>query len=133
MREKELRIALVCFGGISLAKRLATNAVSTTGALFKYRRIPCEIVMYDVPTLPMKIDTLLADPSPMTRPFDRAALVRALLAVDTTALSRGERRAVRAALADLDVRERGAFGRLDGHVGLAAATYPERDPLESAL
>ena len=73
---------------------------------------------------------VLADPSPMTRPFDRTALVRALMAVDTTALSRGERRAVRAALADLDVRERGAFGRLDGHVGLAAATYPERDPLE---
>src|SRR3989442_11457055 len=73
---------------------------------------------------------VLADPSPMTRAFDRAALVRALLAVDATALSRGERRAVRAALADLDVRERGAFGRLDGHVGLAAATYPERDPLE---
>src|SRR5437870_13182147 len=73
---------------------------------------------------------VLADPSPMTRPFDRTALVRALMAVDTTALSRGERRAVRAALADLDVRERGAFGRLDGYVGLAAATYPERDPLE---
>src|SRR5439155_358252 len=32
---------------------------------------------------------VLADPSPMTRPFDRAALVRALQALDTTASSRG--------------------------------------------
>ncbi len=73
---------------------------------------------------------VMADPSPLTRPLDRAALVRALQAVDSTALSRGERRAVSAALDDWDVRERGAFGRLDGHVGAAAASYSERDPLE---
>ncbi|PYO35966.1 MAG: hypothetical protein DMD74_05780, partial [Gemmatimonadetes bacterium] len=30
---------------------------------------------------------VMADPSPLTRPFDRGALVRALQAVDTTALS----------------------------------------------
>ena len=73
---------------------------------------------------------VMADPSPLTRPFDRGALVRALQAVDTTALSGGERRAVHAALADLEIRERGAFGRLDGHVGTAASTYTVRDPLE---
>lgn len=73
---------------------------------------------------------IMADPAPLTRPFDRAALVRALQAVDTARLSSGERRALRTTLSDLDVRERGPFGRLDGHVGAAAATYPVRDPLE---
>src|SRR2546423_6455622 len=73
---------------------------------------------------------VMADPAPLTRPFDRGGMVRALQAVDTTALSSGERRALRTALADPDVLERGPFGRLDGHLGAAAATYPVRDPLE---
>src|SRR3989442_10417346 len=73
---------------------------------------------------------VMADPSPLTRPFDQAALVRSLSAVDTTALRPAERRIVRELVADLARRERGPWGRVDGHVGVAAASHPLRDPLE---
>src|SRR5437899_4519701 len=73
---------------------------------------------------------VMADPSPLTRPFDQAALVRSLSAVDTTALRPAERRIVRELVADLARREQGPWGRVDGHVGVAAASHPLRDPLE---
>jgi hypothetical protein len=49
--------------------------------------------------------------------------------VDTTPLRPAERRAVREILADLTRGEQGPWGRVDGHVGLAGATEPLRDPL----
>ena len=72
----------------------------------------------------------MVDPSPLTRPFRAADLVRALEAMDTTRLGSGERGAVRALLRELRVREQGPWGRVDADLGVAAATHALRDPLE---
>ncbi len=73
----------------------------------------------------------LRDPTPLTRPLKQADLVRALEAVDTLQVSDAVyaevQRLLRAFLFDLP---RGPKYRLSGEVGLAAATYNVRDPLE---
>ena len=72
----------------------------------------------------------LRDPTPLTRPFKQADLIQALVAVDT--LHRGDpvRSSVRRLLAALRPRVSGPRYRLEGDVGLAAANYGVRDPLE---
>lgn len=73
----------------------------------------------------------LADPAPLTRPLRARDLVQALEAVDSAALSDGVRRIVARILADLG-RPAGGGGprwRLDGHIGIAAATHARRDAL----
>ncbi len=72
---------------------------------------------------------ILSDPTPLTRPLRRADLVRALTQVDTLAVSAVVAATVRRLLAEFDAAARGARYRLDGHLGLAAATYSRRDPL----
>lgn len=74
----------------------------------------------------------MADPAPLTRPLRQAALVTALRAVDTVALSTGERRIVGRLLADLTRREQGPWGRVDGHVAAGAGSHARRDPLRPA-
>ncbi len=74
----------------------------------------------------------MADPAPLTRPLRQAALVTALRAVDTVALSGGERRIVGRMLADLTRREQGPWGRVDGHVTAGAGSHARRDPLRPA-
>jgi len=69
----------------------------------------------------------MADPSPLTRPLKTADVVRALSEVDTLTLTRGERRVVRAIIADLSQRERGPWGRLDVHAGVAGASFDNED------
>src|SRR5205807_5826403 len=65
----------------------------------------------------------LVDPAPLTRPLRAADLVRALQAVDTMSLGAAERDLVGRILADLAVGEHGPSGRLEGHLGAAAATH----------
>src|SRR5258707_11912750 len=72
----------------------------------------------------------MVDPTPLTRPLRADQVVRALEAMDTTRLWRGELRVVRTLLADLRRTEEGPYGRIDADVGVAAATYDETDPLE---
>jgi hypothetical protein len=72
----------------------------------------------------------MVDPAPLTRPLRADAVVRALQAMDTTRLWSGELKVMRALLADLVRTEEGPYGRLDADLGVAAATYAERDPLE---
>lgn len=76
----------------------------------------------------------LADPTPLTRPLRARDLVQALEAVDSAALSGGERRIVARILADLG-RPAGGGGprwRLDGHLSVAAGSHSRRDPLREA-
>ena len=72
----------------------------------------------------------MVDPAPLTRPLRADQVVSALEAMDTTRLWSGELKVVRALLADLRRTEQGPYGRIDGDVGVAAATYAERDSLE---
>ena len=74
---------------------------------------------------------VLADPTPLTRPLREADLVRALHAVDTLTTSGAVTETVRRLLAAF-TSEQGAEGshyRVDGSLGVAAATYAKRDPL----
>jgi hypothetical protein len=77
---------------------------------------------------------VIADPTPLTRPFRRADLVRALAAVDTLTVGEPVVKTIHRLLAALDTDERGppAPGpryHVAGDVGAAAATYARRDPL----
>src|SRR5438105_3228120 len=74
---------------------------------------------------------VLADPTPLTRPLREADLVRVLHAVDTLTTSGAVTETVRRLLAAF-TSEQGAEGshyRVDGSLGVAAATYAKRDPL----
>jgi capsule assembly protein Wzi len=72
---------------------------------------------------------VIPDPTPLTRPLRRADLVRVLREVDTVTVSENVAKTVRRLLAALEPRERGTRYRVDGEVGIAAATYSRRDPL----
>src|SRR5690242_2073032 len=72
----------------------------------------------------------MVDPSPLTRPLRADQVVSALQAMDSTTVAGGQWRVVRAILNDLRRTEQGPYGRIDGDIGVAAATYAERDPLE---
>ncbi len=74
---------------------------------------------------------VLADPTPLTRPLREADLVRALRGVDTLTTSGAVTATVRRLLAAFTSgqREEESRYRLDGNLGLAAATYAKRDPL----
>lgn len=72
---------------------------------------------------------VIRDPTPLTRPLKRADLVRALRAVDTLTVSDQEARTVRQLVAALEPADRGTRYRVQGDLGIAAATYARRDPL----
>ncbi|HEX9705186.1 MAG TPA: hypothetical protein VGA20_08075, partial [Gemmatimonadales bacterium] len=71
----------------------------------------------------------------LTRPLKAADLVRALRAVDSAAVTAAEWRVAQRIADHLAQRQQGAAGagggRLDGHIGVAAATHALRDPLET--
>jgi capsule assembly protein Wzi len=73
---------------------------------------------------------VLRDPSPSTRPFKQADLVRALEAVDTITITEAAYATVQRLLAEFRPQREGPQYRLDFDAGLAAATYNVRDPLE---
>ncbi len=71
----------------------------------------------------------LTDPTPLTRPFREADLLRALEAADSARLTGPEWRLVQRLSAELTRHERGPAARLDLHAGLAASSHARRDPL----
>jgi hypothetical protein len=71
------------------------------------------------------------DPAPLSRPLRAADVVRALRAVDSAAVTAAEWRVARRIAQELEQPGAGPFGRVDGHVGIAGATHPLRDPLET--
>ena len=74
---------------------------------------------------------VLADPTPLTRPLREADLVRALHAVDTLTTSAAVTETVRRLLAAFTSEPggEGSHYRVNGSLGVAAATYAKRDPL----
>ena len=74
----------------------------------------------------------MADPSPLTRPFKVDQIVRALEAVDSTAVAGAEWSVVKQLRADLTRHMRGPSSRIDIHAGTAASTHARRDPLREA-
>src|SRR3989440_534720 len=76
---------------------------------------------------------VIADPTPLTRPFRRSDLVRALRAADTARVHAVTRRTLRqllTALADRRPAPPAPSYRIEGAAGIAAATHAFRDPLE---
>ena len=73
---------------------------------------------------------VMADPTPLTRPLREADVARALREVDTLTTSAAVTATVRRLLAALGDEDSGPRYRIDGSAGVAAATYPLRDPLE---
>src|SRR2546429_6707512 len=73
---------------------------------------------------------VMADPTPLTRPLREADVARALRDVDTLTTSAAVTATVRRLLAALGDEDSGPRYRIDGSAGVAAATYPLRDPLE---
>src|SRR3989454_12459274 len=76
----------------------------------------------------------IPDPTPLTRPFVQADVVRALAAADTARLSGAERRVVRDILADLrrDNPDQKPWARVDGSVAVSGASHARRDPPRAA-
>lgn len=74
---------------------------------------------------------VLPDPDPMTRPFRRSDIVRALRALDTTQVRDAVRSTVRALLEALESPEAGPVGRAELYVGASVATHSRRDPLRA--
>jgi len=74
---------------------------------------------------------VIPDPTPLTRPFKRADLVRVLRAVDTLTVGDKVTQTVRRLLGALDSPGHGPRYRVAGDVGIAAATYARRDPLSA--
>jgi len=74
----------------------------------------------------------LTDPTPLTRPFREAELLRALEAADSARLSAAEWAVVRQIKDELTRRERGPAARLDLHAGIAASSHARRDALREA-
>ena len=74
----------------------------------------------------------LVDPTPLTRPFREADLLRSLEGADSARLSGGEWRVVAQIKDDLRRRERGPTARLELHAGVAASSHARRDPLREA-
>src|SRR5258708_4656262 len=74
----------------------------------------------------------MIDPTPLTRPFRSAKVLRALGAGDSTRVTSGEWGVVRQVRSDLTRHERGPSARLDVHGGIAASSHARRDPLREA-
>src|SRR2546422_3684477 len=76
----------------------------------------------------------IADPSPLSRPFAQADIVRDLSAADTTRLGSAERHVVRAILAALGrpPADGKPWARVDGNVAATGASHARRDPLRAA-
>src|SRR3989441_10180802 len=72
---------------------------------------------------------VVAGPPPRTRRLKQADVVRALRDADTVTTSGGAAATVRRLLEALPREEEGPRYRLDGQLGVAAATYARRDPL----
>lgn len=74
---------------------------------------------------------VMPDPHPMTRPFRRSDVVRALRAVDIAQARPPVRSTVRTLLEALDDAEPGPIGRAELYLGAGAATHSRRDPLRA--
>src|SRR3989449_7914725 len=76
----------------------------------------------------------IVDPSPLSRPFAQADIVRVLSAADTTRLGSAERHVVRAILAALGrpPADGKPWARVDGNVAATGASHARRDPLRAA-
>ncbi len=82
---------------------------------------------------------VMADPTPLTRPWREADVLKALADVDTARLSGAERAVVRRITTELTGNGDGGRGtggsaalRADGSLGAAGATHARRDPLRAA-
>ena len=72
---------------------------------------------------------VIDDPSPLTRPFRRGDVLRALETVDTLRLTRATLTTVRRLKAALTTGQREPYVRVDGGAGAALANYARREPL----
>jgi hypothetical protein len=74
----------------------------------------------------------MADPSPLSRPFRVDQVVRALEAIDSSAVSGAAWKVVKQIRAELTRALRGPAARIDLAAAAAASTHARRDPLREA-
>jgi hypothetical protein len=74
----------------------------------------------------------MADPSPLSRPFRAADLVRALEAIDSAVVTGAEWAVVQRVKADLVRHQLGPSARMDVHLGAMASSHARRQPLREA-
>lgn len=74
----------------------------------------------------------MADPSPLSRPFRAADLVRALDAIDSVVVTGAEWAVVRRVKADLVRHQLGPSARMDVHLGAMASSHARRQSLREA-
>jgi hypothetical protein len=74
----------------------------------------------------------MADPSPLSRPFRAADLLRALEAIDSNVVSSAEWGVIESVKFDLVRRQRGPSARIDLQAAIAAASHARRASLREA-
>lgn len=73
---------------------------------------------------------VIVDPTPLTRPLRQSAVLRALAAAETTAVSANVRATMHRLIEEWQPEERRPHYRAELSMGAAAATHAFRDPLE---
>src|SRR5216117_1603565 len=74
---------------------------------------------------------VITDPSPLTRPFKGADLVRVLRVADTTGATAAIRAMVRRLTREFETAERRPYYWGEASIGMAAGNYARRDPLRA--
>src|SRR5437660_10314737 len=123
------RVAMACVGPALTVGAMVLTGGAVLAAQEASPYVPLQ--HWAMPYVEHLIATgVIADPTPLTRPFRRGDLVRALRAADTARVNAVTRRAVRQLLTALAERRPAPFYRIEGAVGLAAPPHALRDPLE---
>src|SRR5206468_11560662 len=123
------RVAMACVGPALTVGAMVLTGEAVLAAQEASPYVPLQ--HWAMPYVEHLIATgVIGDPTPLTRPFRRGDLARALRAADTArvnAVTRGTLRRLLTALAD--GRPAPSY-RIEGAAGVAAATHAFRDPLE---
>ena len=123
---------------LRLALRIATCLLALTGGATLAGQQPSPYLPLDHWATPYLEHLIargaIADPSPLSRPFAQADIVRVLSAADTTRLGGAERRVVRAILGALGrpPADGKPWARVDGTLAATGASHARRDPLRAA-
>src|SRR5438105_9278547 len=123
------RVAMACVGPALTVGAMVLTGGAVLAAQEASPYVPLQ--HWAMPYVEHLIATgVIADPTPLTRPFRRGDLVQALRAADTARVNAATRRTLRRLLTALADGRPAPSYRIEGAAGVAAATYAFRDPLE---
>jgi hypothetical protein len=119
----------------SIARLLGVLLVLTPGRMATAQQLPARARLplehWAVPFVEHLVRRqVITDPSPLMRPWRTGDVARALTAVDTSRLSRGERATVRAVLSELSTAQAGARFLAGAGGGLGGSSHQRRPEFE---